>query len=538
MRQLIVSLFVLLAMVARSQGANVIDTDICIYGGTSGGVIAAIQAAHMGKSVSFTVFDKNLGGMTTGGLSSTDKGNMKSIGGLAKEFYDRVGKYYGKAETFNFEPHVARSVFEAWLSEAGIKPRFNQRLASVVQDQKRIKEITMEDGTVYRAKMFIDASYEGDLMAKAGVSFTVGREGTNVYGESLNGVRARTPNHQFSAKVDPYVTPGKPESGLLPFVQPGNSSAPGEADQRLQAYNYRLCFTQNATNKLPILVPKDYNPERYELLGRLIDAKLAIGHSLSLRSFFNPKTLPNGKLDLNNNGPFSTDFIGVNYKYPTDTYVDRARAKDETLAYTQGLVYYLANSSRSPASLRAEIQSWGPCKDEWPENGGYSTEIYVREARRMVGDYIMTQANCLGARIAKDSVCLGSYNMDTHNCQRLVQDGLVRNEGDVQMGVPRPYPIAYRAIVPRATECKNLLVTFAISASHIGFGSIRMEPVLMMISQSAATAAAIAIDGNTPVQEVQYEKLALKLASDSQILSWGSVKKISKETTDSPLIAH
>src|SRR5262245_1978790 len=380
----------------------------------------------------------------------------------------------------------------------------------------------MEDGTIYRAKMFIDATYEGDLLAMAGVSFTFGREGTNVYGESLNGIRASTPAHQFTVNVDPYVVPGNPASGLLPFVQSGNGGTPGDGDSRIQAFNYRLCFTQNATNKLPHAIPPGYDPVRYELLGRLLDARIAAGDTLTINNFFGVSTMPNGKTDMNNNGAFSTDYIGMNYTYPTNSYVARALMDKEHLEYIQGLIQYLATSAHSPGNLRTQMLSWGPCKDEWTETGGYSPQIYVREARRMVSDYMMTQADCLSTRVANDSVCLGSYNMDSHNCQRIVKNGFAINEGDVQVGSPTPYPISYRSIVPRVGECENLFVTFAISATHIAFGSTRMEPVFMMASQSAATAAAFAINDNVPVQQVNYSKLALQLQADAQLLTWGN----------------
>jgi hypothetical protein len=307
----------------------------------------------------------------------------------------------------------------------------------------------------------------------------------------------------------------------LPFVQPGDGGAPGDGDHRIQAYNYRLCFTQNATNRLPHVVPPNYEPARYELLGRLLDARLAAGDTLTVNSFLSVSSMPNGKTDLNNNGAFSTDFIGMNYAYPTNTYAERERMDREHREYIQGFVHYLATSPRSPASLRTAMVSWGPTRDEWPETGGYSPQIYVREARRMVSDYVMTQADCSSARVAPESICLGSYTMDSHNLQRIVKNGFAHNEGDVQVGVPRPYPISYRSIVPRVGECENLFVTFAIAASHIAFGSTRMEPVFMMASQSAATAAAFAIDDNVPVQQVNYAKLALQLTADGQVLTWG-----------------
>jgi hypothetical protein len=516
------ALFLLCFLLGSSfvHSATVVESDICIYGGTSGGIAAAVQATRMGKSVSLLVFSTHLGGLTSGGLGATDVGNTGSIGGVSREFYRRVGQVYGVTERFNFEPHVARQVYEAWLAEVGVAPHWNERLATVTRSGQRITEISMESGNVYRAKMFIDASYEGDLMARAGVSFTFGREGTNTYGETLNGIRANTPSHQFSVNVDPYVIPGNSGSGLLPLIQAGDGGTPGDGDQRIQAYNYRLCFTQNATNRLPHVVPAGYDPARYELLGRLLDARVAAGDTLTVNSFFGVSSMPNGKTDMNNNGAVSTDFIGMNWTYPTNDYAAREQLDREHLEYIQGLIQYLATSPRSPSNLRTQMLSWGPCKDEWPDTGGYSPQIYVREARRMVSDYVMIQADCQSTRIASDSICLGSYNMDSHNCQRIVKSGFARNEGDVQVGSPKPYPISYRSIVPPVGECENLFVTFAISASHIAFGSTRMEPVFMMASQSAATAAAFAINDDVPVQQFNYSKLALQLAADGQILTW------------------
>jgi hypothetical protein len=522
MKKCVVAL-VWLVIVGAGRAATLIDTDICIYGGTSGGIAAAVQANRMGKTVSLAVFNTHLGGLTSGGLGATDVGNVGSIGGVSREFYRRIGQRYGQPERFNFEPHVARDVYADWLAEIGVTPRWHQRLASVTKSGQRIQQITMEDGTIYRAKMFIDATYEGDLMAMAGVSFTFGREGTNVYGESLNGIRANTPSHQFTVNVDPYIVPGNSASGLLPLVQSGNGGTPGAGDHRIQAYNFRMCFTQNTTNRLPHVVPPNYDPARYELLGRLLDARVAAGDTLTMNSFFGITTMPNGKTDMNNNGAVSTDYIGMNYTYPTNNYLAREQLAQEHLEYIQGLIQYLATSPRSPSNLRTQVLSWGPCKDEWQETGGYSPQIYVREARRMVGDYVMTQADCQSTRVPNDSICLGSYNMDSHNCQRIVKNGFAQNEGDVQVGVPQPYPISYRSIVPRVGECENLFVTFAISATHIAFGSTRMEPVFMMASQSAATAAAFAIDDNVPVQQVNYAKLALQLIADAQVLNWGGI---------------
>ncbi|MGC8742652.1 MAG: FAD-dependent oxidoreductase [Verrucomicrobiia bacterium] len=517
---LVIAILINVSVIANAQ--TNIQCDICVYGATSGGVVAAVQAARMGKNVVLLAYGDHIGGMTSGGLGWTDYGNQNAIGGVSREFYQRIGQYYGTSIRWTFEPKVAESVFQTMLNESKARVIYRQRLAGVIKEGKRITEIVTEDGKRFRAKMFIDATYEGDLMAMAGVSFTFGREGTNIYGENLNGIRPTTPQHQFAVNVDPYKIPGKPASGLLPYIQPGDGGTPGDGDQRIQAYNFRLCMTKVETNKISLTRPSNYDSNKYELLGRYIQARINAGHSLSLSSFLKIDNVPNGKTDINNNGAFSTDFIGMNYTYPTNNYVEREKIWNEHRDYTLGLLWFLATDERVPANVRSEMQSYGFCRDEFIDTGGFPHQLYVREARRMVSDYVMTQANCQGNRIVNDSVGLGSYTMDSHNCQRVVQNGFVRNEGDVQSSVPQPYPISYRSIVPKSNECENLFVTFALSASHIAFGSIRMEPVFMILSQSAATAAAFAIDDNLPVQQINYEKLKLQLLADKQILFWGS----------------
>ncbi len=503
--------------------AQVIESDVCIYGGTSGGVIAAVQAARMGKSVAIAEPGQHVGGMSSGGLGRTDTGNIGSIGGLSREFYRRVGKAYGAGEAFNFEPHVAEQAFLAMLSEVNAPVYYQQRLASVTMVGQRITEITMENGNVFRAKMFLDTTYEGDLLAMAGVTFTVGRESTNTYSESLNGIRPNTPAHQFVVATDPYIVPGDTNSGLLPYIQSGNGGTPGDGDQRVQAYNYRLCLTQVETNKLPIAPPPGYDPAQYELLGRYVQARVNAGQSLTLGNFLSIGTLPNGKTDMNNNGAFSTDFIGMNYTFPTNTHAARDVMIQQHENYIRGFLTFLATDSRVPEIVRTNMQAYGLAADEFQDTGGWPNQLYVREARRMVSDYVMIQSNCAGTRVVTDSVALASYNMDSHNCQRIVSSfGSVTNEGDVQQAPAGPFPISYRSIIPRVGECENLFATFALSGSHIAFSSCRMEPVFMMTSQSAATAAAFAIDDNVAVQNVPYAKLRLQLLADRQILEWGS----------------
>jgi hypothetical protein len=395
---------------------------------------------------------------------------------------------------------------------------------SVLKENGRIKEIAMENGKVYRAAMFLDATYEGDLMAKAGVSYTVGREGNDQYNETLNGIRALTPQHQFTVRVDPYLKPGDPSSGLLPFIQSGDGDTPGEGDARVQAYNFRLCYTQDPTNQLSHRRPLKYDPADYELLARYLEALVAAGQTPQLKAFWNPIRMPNGKTDINNNGGFSTDFIGANYAYPDADYEARAKIWQAHEDYVRGFVYFLATSPRVPEPMRAEMQQWGPAKDEFLDTGNWPHQLYVREARRMISDYVMTEHNCRGDELADDSAGLAAYTMDSHNCQRVVKAGGAVNEGDVQVGGFPPYPISYRSIVPKASECENLLVPVCLSATHIAYGSIRMEPVFMILGQTAATAAALAVDGKSSVQEVSYKTLRARLRADKQILEWTIVK--------------
>jgi hypothetical protein len=530
--------------------AQIIEADICVFGGTSSGIAAAVQAQRMGRTVVIANPSRYLGGLTTGGLSATDIGNKAAVGGISREFYHRIAQHYARdaawklesredyfgrrasgqskasdlsgsdATMWTFEPSVAEKVFFDMLREAKIPVWFDQRLASVVRTNGRIAGIAMENGHVFRARMYIDATYEGDLMAKAGVGYHVGREANSIYGETLNGIRAQTPKHQFNAKVDPYRKPGDPSSGLLPFIQSGDGGMPGDGDKRVQTYNYRLCFTTNASNRLPVAPPPGYDPARYEVLARYIEALVAAGHIPQLREFWNPIWMPNGKTDINNNGGFSTDFIGANYDYPEADYDTRAKMAREHENYTRGFITFMASCPRVPAGMREEMRLWGPARDEFPDTGGWPREMYVREARRMISDYVMTENHCRGKEVAGDSIGLAAYNMDSHNCQRIVKDGHIENEGDVQVPPMKPYPISYRAMVPKAGECSNLFVPVCLSSTHIAYGSIRMEPVFMLLGQSAATAACLALDSRVPVQELDYPRLRARLLADRQVLEW------------------
>ncbi|MEV4756511.1 FAD-dependent oxidoreductase [Micromonospora sp. NPDC049559] len=501
--------------------AAVVQVDLVVYGATPAGIAAAVQTRRMGRTAVILEPGNHVGGLTTGGLGATDTGTAGAIGGIAGEFYRRVhAKYQGTPVTpssparFTFEPRIARAVFDDLLTEASVPVYRGVRLAAVNRTGNRIVELVAENGQVFRAPMFVDASYEGDLMARAGVSHTVGREPNSAYGETVNGVQLRD-KHQFTLPVDPYVVPGNPGSGLLPGISAGPVAPNGTGDDRIQAYNYRMCLTASA-DRIPFARPAGYDPTRYELLLRYVQA----GYT---GPFFTTTGVGNGRTDSNNNGAFSTDFIGANYAYPAASYAARESIAAEHLAYQQGLMWFLANDPRLPASVRTATAAWGLAPDGFPETAGWSPQLYVREARRMVSAYVMTERDCRGAVRVADSVGLASYTMDSHNCQRVVVGGLVRNEGDVQVGVPGPYPISYRSIVPTETQCANLLVPVCLSASHIAYGSIRMEPVFMILGQSAATAAALATAANRPVQRVDVPSLQARLRQDGQYLEWPPV---------------
>jgi penicillin V acylase-like amidase (Ntn superfamily) len=535
-----------------------VQSDICIFGGTPAGLAAAVQARRMGRTAVVVEPTRHLGGMTTGGLGATDIGNKDAIGGISREFYRRVARHYSKdsawrfetsreyfagqgktqpsdvdltspdATMWTFEPHVASRIFEEMIDEAGAGVYLEKRLTAVKEAGRRIGEIVSEDGTVFRAKMFIDASYEGDLMAAAGVSYRVGREGNTKYGETLNGIRGETPKHQFLIPVDPFVKQGEPASGFLPFIQPGGLGRPGDGDRRVQAYNYRLCFTMNPDNRLEVAPPPDYSPEKYELLARYLEALFAAGEKPTLSQFWNPVRMPNLKTDINNNGAFSTDFLGASWEYPEADCDKRERLAKVHENYIRGFLHFLATSPRVPETMRAEMREWGPCRDEFTDNAGWPTQLYVREARRLVSDYVMTEKNCRGREVIADSVGLAAYNMDSHNVRRLERSGHAENEGDVQVAPMAPYPISYRAIIPRASECENLVVPVCLSATHIAYGSIRMEPVFMILGQSAATAASLAIEKEIPLQKLNYAALRSRLLKDGQILEWRTGRSLKR----------
>jgi hypothetical protein len=513
--------------------------DVLVYGGTSGGVIAAVQAGRMGKQVTLIEPGKHLGGMTSGGLGATDMGNQAAIGGVTREFYGRVLKYYqdpahwkyGTPDTygerkayvhadamFSFEPHVAEQIFKGMADEANVNVVYGERLDlqhGVKKQGSRIVSITMESGRVFAAKVFIDASYEGDLMAKAGVSYTVGREANATHGETLNGVqKSHAVSHQFTHGIDPHVKPGDASSGLLPGISSETPGEDGQADHRVQAYNYRMCLTDVAENRIPFAKPAKYDERQYEVLLRYYEAGY---RELPWR----PRGMPDRKTDTNNTGPFSTDFIGMSDAYPDADYATRERIAAAHREYIRGLLWTLANHPRVPENVRAAAGKWGLAPDEFTDNDHWPTQLYVREGRRMIGEFVMTENEVTAKRPVADPVGLGSYNMDSHNCLRYVNAaGHAKNEGDVQVHVPKPYGISYRSLVPKPTECTNLLVPVCMSATHIAYGSIRMEPVYMILGQATGTAACMAIDEKVDVQNMAYESLRDQLRKDKQLVTW------------------
>jgi len=538
--------------------------DIVIYGGTSAAIIAAVQARKMGKSVVIVSPDRHLGGLSSGGLGFTDSGDKSVIGGLSRDFYHRVWlayqqpgawKHEAKEKFGNkgqgtvamdasdrtmwiFEPSVAEKVFEDYVKEfqlTVVRDEWLDRAHGVEKKDGRIVALTTLGGRRFPGRMFIDATYEGDLMAAAGVSYTVGREANAAFDETLNGIQlGHAKSHQFAGKIDPYVIEGDPKSGLLPRIQDlPVGGKDGDGDKKIQAYNFRMCLTKVEANRVPFPQPPGYDPKQYALLARA----LAQGSTHVFGKF---DLIPNAKTDTNNHGPFSTDNIGMNWDYPDASYERRREIVAEHRQYQQGYLYFLANDPSVPAKIREGFAQWGLAKDEFMDNGHWPHQIYVREARRMIADVVVNE-NHLKRRVPTPrSVGMGSYNMDSHNVQRIVvkdADGkaYVRNEGDVQVNPGRPYPIEYGALVPKKAECANLLVPVCVSCTHIAYGSIRMEPVFMILGQSAATAAALALDQQVAVQDVPYADLSAKLLADGQILDRaGSTKAPHREPKDLP----
>lgn len=544
-----------------SEGHDVLD--VVIYGGTSAGITAAIQSARLGKSVVLIEPTDRIGGLTTGGLGQTDIGNKQVIGGISREFYRNIKTYYENPEhwiwqqkseykdggqtrsgahedaMWTFEPSAALQVYQEMIKDLDVTIVFNEKLnrtSGVIKTDNKISAISMLSGETYYGSVFIDATYEGDLMAAAGVSYMVGRESNAEYGETLNGIQANKVSktllktnsnngiyHNFIEGVDPYIVKGDPSSGLLPFINEGGPGIDGEGDKGVQAYCFRMTLTDHPENRIPFAKPEDYNELDYELLFRNYEAAQGpiedmYSYGDRLMPWIN-SDMPNRKTDTNNQKGFSTDFIGQNWEYPEASYEEREKIVERHRQYQQGLMWTLANHPRIPKKVRDRVSLWGTCKDEYKREDGWQQQLYIREARRMIGKYVMTQKHCESIEIVEDPIGMAAYGMDSHHIKRYVNDeGFVANEGNVEAHVKAPYPISYRSIVPKSEECVNLVVPICLSASHIAFGSIRMEPVFMVLGQSAAVIACLSIDENKAVQDLEYDTLKALLIEHNQVL--------------------
>ncbi|MRX65307.1 FAD-dependent oxidoreductase [Maribacter sp. RZ05] len=543
----------MLTACTSTKKQDTIDADVVIYGGTSAAISTAVQLVRMDKSVLIVCPDKHIGGLSASGLGFTDLGNKSVIGGISKEFYEEVYKHYQNEEAWRwqpkdeygnvgqgttaiddeyktmwtFEPHVAEQIFENFVKEHNIKvirDKWLDRENGVKTSNGKITSITMLDGTTYKAKIFVDATYEGDLMAAAGVSYHVGREANSVYGEEWNGVQKGEYHHSHNFQqlnISPYVIPGDSTSGVLPRISTEDPGENGEGDHRVQAYNYRLCTTNAEGNVVPFEKPENYDPAEYELLRRVFRG--------GRHSMFGGGKIPNKKRDVNNVGPFSSDNIGMNYEYPEASYDKRKEILEEHINYHKGLLWFWGNDESVPKELREDFKKWGLAKDEFVDNGHWPYQIYVREARRMLGEFVMTENEILGKNKVDKPIGMGSYTMDSHNTQRYItKEGFVQNEGDLGVEPPGPYQIHLGIIMPKKEECKNLLVPAAVSSSHIAFGSIRMEPVFMILGQSAGTLAAMALDAEISLYDVPFEALDKQLREDGQILEYKAPENTEK----------
>ncbi len=527
MRILFNAVFILLAFAifpwqAGAQSESRVD--VLVYGGTAAGVMTAYAAAKEGAHVVLLTPDGHLGGMVTGGLSATDIGDSRVIGGYTRLLYQRASDHYGNRglasrNDWLVEPHVAEEILEDMLRETGVqilrRARLREQNGVALSANSRIASVTTVDGEEFTAKVFVDCSYDGDLLAQSGVSYSWGRESKDTYGESLAGVQNIKPQHQFAWPIYAYAD----DHRLYPDVSPGPLQPAGSGDQEVQAYNFRLVLTDDPNNRLPFSRPTNYDPSRFALLSKYLrQFSSHMRREPTLNDFFYPVRIPNGKADFNNNGPISTDYIGHSAAYPDANYADKERIREDHLRYTQSLLYFLTHDPVVPTKLKDELLAWGLPKDEFQDSDHWPRELYIREGRRMIGAYVVTQRDLQSDRTKPDAIGMGSYTSDSHNVQRVAMpDGSVRNEGDMQVPVS-PYEIPYRAITPRRDQVQNLLVPVCLSASHVAYSSLRMEPQFMIMGQAAGVAAAIAARSNSPVQDVDIKALQRALRRTDAVL--------------------
>lgn len=511
--------------------------DVCVYGGSPGGLIAAISAAREGARVVVIEPTRWIGGMVTGGLTHTDKGREETVGGLAREYFTRAAAKESGTPLWFAEPHVNMATFEEMLREAKVTVIRNEYVKSVKKAGPKLTAISTQDGRTYGAKVFIDASYEGDLLALAGVESIIGREAKETYNEPLAGfhpmpIRERTAEIMASVcpclgGEGPHYIHGTPcrisacdSSGKLLWGVNESHTAPGSADGLTQSYNFRLCVTQRPDIKVPFPKPADYDPHRYELLLRLIQSypQVRFGRLVHLGR------IANDKFDLNAQGLFSTDYAGGNVAYPGGDHATREEIYRDHVSFVQGFLWFLGHDERVPEELRNETNTWGLCRDEFTDNENWPYALYVRDARRMVGEYVMTQRDIQQDITKPDAVGMGSFVIDCHIVQRIATpEGFVTDEGSFQDAPARPYQIPYRSLVPRKTECENLLVPVCVSASHIALCSMRMEPVYMALGHASGVAAAMALRHQVPVQDIDIASLQARLREQKQVLELAGI---------------
>ena len=507
-------------ILAKNLEKPVAYYDVIVYGGTPAGLIAAIAAAREGAKVAIIEPSGHLGGMVTGGLSNSDIGNQAVIGGIANEFFQKIGNAYGSEISYNFEPHVAEEVFIEMINQAGVDVYLNHSLkenGGVEKSGLAILKIITTNADIFTAKVFLDCSYEGDLMAQAGVSYTYGREAQTKYHETFAGVRPSISLHNFNFPVNAYTGDG----ALLPEISSTTIAGLGQGDLKITAYNYPLCLTNDPANSIPLVAPKNYNPARYQLLANWLTTlkKSENNRNLSISDVLWFSNLPNNKVDANNSGPFSTDYIGGNWSFIQADYQTREQIKIEHQEYIQGLLYFLGHDQQLATELISAFSKWGLAKDEFADNGNWPYQLYIREGRRMLGDFIMTQDDLQEHTEKFDSIGMGSYPIDSHHTQRFVtNDGIVKNEGDLQVFI-LPYQMPFRIMLPRKSEVTNLIVPVCVSASHVAYSSIRMEPQYMILGQAAGIAAKIAIDEKCIVQDINTEQLRIRLQKKDAVLA-------------------
>jgi hypothetical protein len=513
--------------------------DIVVYGGTSAGVLAAAQASKMGKSVVLISPEKHLGGITSNGLGWVDINNFKIVGGLTWKYFNKVWQFYQKDSSWIWEkkhpikgqlmefhqdiplmwvlePHVGERIFNAIVFESKILVIRNERLNrnnGVLMDGQRIGQITMESGLSFKGKMFIDATYEGDLMASSNVSYIVGREPNTRYQETMNGIQFNIPNANKFINIDPYITKADPQSGLLPRIYSDAGGNAGDGDNGVQAYSYRMCLTDVPQNSVPIDKPKNYDEFQYEILFRALEA------GIPAEDLFKLDLLPNRKTDSNNSGLISTDYVGMSWSYAEADYATRTKIALEHEEWQRGLIWTLQNHPRVPSAVQTFYAPWGLPKDEFIDNNHWPYMLYIREARRMVSPLVIDEQAVLGNVPVLESIGLADYSLDSHAVKYIVNsNGFLESEGGLFKKILNAYPISFQAIIPAKQECENLLVPVCLSASHVAYASIRMEPTFMILGQSAATAASLSIDLNVAIQDLPYTTLRQQLLSDKQIL--------------------